>query len=162
MLGFAVLTAALHCTAQLRNLGLRPLTIPTGVQAVLAGERITGEGFVASLDHEVGISFWEAEPFIGFIVLFLLCLGVYPSRTRLLHPRQRDRAQLFAGLQRLVGRLACLTLAGTIILEVLTGKVCQPNFQALQPVFCSKRIDAAQSLIRDLCCAYARASCQGC
>ena len=96
------------------------LTYP---QAVLAGERVTGEGFVGALDHDVGIPFWEAEPFIGFIVLFLLALGVYPSRTRLLHPRQRTRANIYAGFQRLVGRLACLTLAGTILLEVITGKV---------------------------------------
>ena len=96
------------------------LTYP---QAVLAGERVTGEGFVGALDHDVGIPFWEAEPFIGFIVLFLLALGVYPSRTRLLHFRQRTRANIYAGFQRLVGRLACLTLAGTILLEVITGKV---------------------------------------
>ena len=78
---------------------------------------------MGALDHDVGIPFWEAEPFIGFIVLFLLAVGVYPSRTRLLHPEQRTKANIYAGFQRLVGRLSCITLAGTILLEVITGKV---------------------------------------
>lgn len=54
--------------------------------------------------------------------MILLTVGVYPSRSRLLYPGA-SWAAIFAGIQRLVGRAACITLAAGILLEVETGKV---------------------------------------
>ena len=72
--------------------------------------------------------------------MLLLVVGVYPSRSRLLYPGQRSWAAIGSGIQRLVGRAACITLAGAILLEVETGKVhfwfLQQSHFCLQALAC--------------------------
>lgn len=50
------------------------------VQAVLLGERITGEGFVQQLDLATNIPIWEQEPIVGLLVVGLLIGGLYPNK----------------------------------------------------------------------------------
>ena len=52
----------------------------TILQAVLLGERITGEGFVQQLDLATNIPLWEQEPIVGLLVVGLLIGGLYPNK----------------------------------------------------------------------------------
>ena len=90
---------------------------------MLMGERLTGRGIVQTMKHNVGIPLWEMEPLLAIGVLFLLIVALYPSKTPLLQPTTKGW-DIWTGAQRLVGRVACLLLAGTIVTEVVTGKVC--------------------------------------
>lgn len=97
------------------------------LQAVLLGERITGKGAVQALDHAVGVPLWEIEPFLGAMVVGLLIAALYPRRKQLVEGAQKRQKQMsdwLADAQVWVRRLACVSLASTIVVEVVTGKVC--------------------------------------
>ena len=89
---------------------------------MLIGERITGRGIVATFNHSTNIPLWEMEPLLGLGIVGLLVVALYPSKTPLLTPGVKGN-QFRQGAQRLLGRVACLVLAGTIVTEVVTGKV---------------------------------------
>lgn len=96
------------------------------IQAVLLGERITGKGAVQALDHAVGVPLWEIEPLLAAMVVGLLIAALYPRRKQLVEGAQRKQKQLsdwLADAQVWVRRLACVSLASTIVVEVVTGKV---------------------------------------
>ncbi len=100
------------------------------LQAVLIGERITGKGAVQALDHAVGVPLWEIEPLLGAIVVGLLIAALYPRRKQLVQDAQRRKKEFgdwLADAQVWVRRLACVSLASTIVVEVVTGKVCSPS-----------------------------------
>ncbi len=100
------------------------------LQAVLIGERITGKGAVQALDHAVGVPLWEIEPLLGAIVVGLLIAALYPRRKQLVQDAQRTKKEFgdwLADAQVWVRRLACVSLASTIVVEVVTGKVCFPS-----------------------------------
>lgn len=104
------------------------------MQAMLLGERLTGRGIVQTLNHSTKIPLWEMEPLLGVGVIALFFVALYPSRTPLLQPSTTGM-NVYRGAQRLVGRVACLLLAGTIIVEVVTGKVgCTLGFLGLARV----------------------------
>ncbi|CAL8466739.1 g6275 [Coccomyxa elongata] len=93
--------------------------------AVLIGERITGKGAVQALDHAVGVPLWEIEPLLGAIVVGLLIAALYPRRRQLVQDAQRRKKEFgdwLADAQVWVRRLACVSLASTIVVEVVTGK----------------------------------------
>ena len=102
---------------------------------MLLGERITGKGAVQALDHAVGVPLWEIEPFLGAMVVGLLIAALYPRRKQLVEGAQKRQKQMsdwLADAQVWVRRLACVSLASTIVVEVVTGKVCsRSNFDAL-------------------------------
>ena len=96
------------------------------MQAVLLGERITGKGAVQALDHAVGVPLWEIEPVLGAMVVGLLIAALYPRRKQLVEDAQRRQKEMgdwLADAQVWVRRLACVSLASTIVVEVVTGKV---------------------------------------
>lgn len=89
--------------------------------AMLLGERLTGRGIVATLNHNTNIPLWEMEPLLAFGVFALFFVALYPSKSPLLQPTTKGK-DIWKGTQRLFGRVACLLLAGTIVTEVVTGK----------------------------------------
>ena len=108
----------------------RCAALPASSASVLPGlQAVHQEGLISEAHESCTL---QAEPFLGAAVMCLLVVGVYPSRTQLLYPGQASWAKIFAGVQRLVGRVACITLAGAILLEVETGKVllCLPALQS--------------------------------
>lgn len=92
------------------------------VQAVLLGERVTGNGAVQSLElSATGVPLWEIEPVLGIIVLVLCISAVWPSTVKT--EEGKPKPGFFERIQNVSGRFACLGLASTITAEVITGKV---------------------------------------
>ncbi|KAK9803198.1 hypothetical protein WJX73_001876 [Symbiochloris irregularis] len=93
--------------------------------AMLLGERLSGKGIVATFNGNTNIALWEVEPLLAFGILALVFVGLYPSKTPLVYPLLEEGANastFWRAAQRILGRLACLLLAGTILMEILTGK----------------------------------------
>ncbi|KAK9809960.1 hypothetical protein WJX72_002607 [[Myrmecia] bisecta] len=92
--------------------------------AVVVGERITGKGAVQQLElSATNIPIHKMEPLLGGVVILLLLAAFYPGRDKFSGPTLRRRVlKLWAWIQSLSGRLACLGLAGMIVAEVTTGK----------------------------------------
>lgn len=96
----------------------------TILQAVLLGERVTGNGAVQQLEiSATGVPLWEIEPVLGVIVLALCLAAVWPSTVKV--EEGKPKPGFLERIQNVSGRFACLGLAGTITAEVVTGKVLQ-------------------------------------
>lgn len=105
---------------------MNPSDFQTTVQAMLLGERLSGKGIVATFNGNTNIELWEVEPLLAFGILALVFVGLYPSKTPLVYPLLEEGANagtFWRAAQRILGRVACLLLAGTIVMELLTGKV---------------------------------------
>ena len=93
-------------------------------QAVLLGERVTGNGAVQQLEiSATGVPLWEIEPVLGIIVLALCISAVWPSTVKV--EEGKPKPGFLERIQNVSGRFACLGLASTITAEVVTGKVLQ-------------------------------------
>lgn len=110
-----------------------------GLGAVLLSERLSGKGIVTALNMATGVPVWEIEPALGLLVGAFLAAGIYPIVRRL--GARADAAREAAASQNpapatpaeparkwgdsfqvATGRLAFITLAGTVLAEATTGK----------------------------------------
>lgn len=107
-----------------------------GLGAVLLSERLSGKGIVTALNMATGVPVWEIEPALGLLVGALMAGGIYPIVRRL--GARADAAREASNsntpppavparkwgdsFQVATGRLAFITLAGTVLAEATTGK----------------------------------------
>ena len=101
---------------------------------MLLGERLSGNGIVATFNGNTNIALWEVEPLLAIGILALVFVGLYPSKTPLVYPLLEEGANaatFWKAAQRILGRIACLLLAGTILMEILTGKVRLPCLRVM-------------------------------
>jgi photosystem II protein len=108
-----------------------------GLGAVLLSERLSGKGIVTALNMATGVPVWEIEPALGLLVGAFLAAGIYPVVRRLGARADAAREAKSSGTPSLAdiparkwgdsfqvatGRLAFITLAGTVLAEATTGK----------------------------------------
>lgn len=111
--------------------------------AVLLSERLSGRGIVTALNMATGVPVWEIEPALGLLVGGFLAGGIYPIVRRLgarvdaarqadaesssksngsTAPAAEPTRKWGDSFQVATGRLAFITLAGTVLAEATTGK----------------------------------------
>ena len=83
-------------------------------QAILASERITGQGAIQALDLAVGVPLWEVEAPIAVLVGVLLLGGLSPSPITDRTPGGLIKSALY--------RASFLGLAAVLVCEAATGR----------------------------------------